>query len=108
MGDSASGAEGVLEKGSRPIITAEHLEVSMSNTRSSITVEESQRLDLMYVLFALYRYFVVLTLNSETKVMYANAIPSFFISYKEFVGDRTGEMSNGTGSHELGQRTTLA
>ncbi|KAG0249408.1 Peroxisome biosynthesis protein pex1 [Mortierella polycephala] len=75
VGDSASGAEGVLEKGSRPIITAEHLEVSLSNTRSSITVEESQRLDLIY---------------------------------KEFVGDRTGEMSNGTGSHELGQRTTLA
>ncbi|KAF9175027.1 Peroxisome biosynthesis protein pex1 [Mortierella sp. AD010] len=62
-------------KGSRPIITAEHLEVSLTNTRSSITPEESQRLDLIY---------------------------------KEFMGDRTGEMSNGTGSHELGQRTTLA
>ncbi|KAF9198235.1 Peroxisome biosynthesis protein pex1, partial [Haplosporangium sp. Z 27] len=62
-------------KGSRPIITAEHLEVSLTNTRSSITPEESQRLDLIY---------------------------------KEFLGDRTGEMSNGTGTHELGQRTTLA
>ncbi|KAF9191576.1 Peroxisome biosynthesis protein pex1 [Haplosporangium sp. Z 767] len=78
MGDSASGAEGALEKASkdsRPIITAQHLEVSLNNTRSSITPEESQRLDLIY---------------------------------KEFMGDRTGEMSNGTGSHELGQRTTLA
>ncbi|ORZ24946.1 P-loop containing nucleoside triphosphate hydrolase protein [Lobosporangium transversale] len=62
-------------KSSRPIITREHLEVSMTNTRSSITPEESQRLDLIYT---------------------------------EFLGDRTGEMSNGTGSHELGQRTTLA
>ncbi|KAF9415649.1 Peroxisome biosynthesis protein pex1 [Podila epigama] len=62
-------------KGTRPIITSEHLEVSLNNTRSSITPEESQRLDLIY---------------------------------KEFLGDRTGEMSNGTGSHELGQRTTLA
>ncbi|KAF9433755.1 Peroxisome biosynthesis protein pex1 [Entomortierella beljakovae] len=62
-------------KGSRPIITAEHLEVSMTNTRSSITPEESKRLDLIY---------------------------------SEFMGDRTGEMPNGTGSHEPGQRTTLA
>ncbi|KAG0370147.1 P-loop containing nucleoside triphosphate hydrolase protein [Gamsiella multidivaricata] len=76
-GDSVSG-DGVADKapkGSRPIITHEHLEVSLTNTRSSITPEESQRLDLIY---------------------------------KEFMGDRTGEMSNGTGSHELGQRTTLA
>jgi len=29
-------------------------------------------------------------------------------SYGEFMGDRTGEMKNGTGTHELGQRTTLA
>ncbi|KAG0320385.1 Peroxisome biosynthesis protein pex1 [Dissophora globulifera] len=64
-----------VPKGSRPIITAEHLKFSLTNTRSSITPEESKRLDLIY---------------------------------KEFLGDRTGEMSNGTGTHELGQRTTLA
>ncbi|KAG0055231.1 Peroxisome biosynthesis protein pex1 [Gryganskiella cystojenkinii] len=77
-GDAMDGGEdGVVKapKGSRPVITLEHLEVSLTNTRSSITPEESQRLDLIY---------------------------------KEFLGDRTGEMSNGTGSHELGQRTTLA
>ncbi|KAG9320627.1 hypothetical protein KVV02_002807 [Mortierella alpina] len=77
-GESANGAGAKDKKdaaGSRPVITAEHLEVSLNNTRSSITPEESKRLDLIY---------------------------------KEFLGDRTGEMSNGTGSHELGQRTTLA
>ncbi|CAO3566368.1 unnamed protein product [Mortierella alpina] len=77
-GESANGAGAEDKKdsaGSRPVITAEHLEVSLNNTRSSITPEESKRLDLIY---------------------------------KEFLGDRTGEMSNGTGSHELGQRTTLA
>ncbi|KAI8598019.1 P-loop containing nucleoside triphosphate hydrolase protein [Dissophora ornata] len=77
-GDPGAGGDGLgdkTSKGSRPIITAEHLEVSLTNTRSSITPEESKRLDLIY---------------------------------KEFMGDRTGEMSNGTGSHELGQRTTLA
>ncbi|KAF9585912.1 Peroxisome biosynthesis protein pex1 [Lunasporangiospora selenospora] len=63
------------DKGSRPVITTAYLEVSMKNTRSSITPEESLRLDLIY---------------------------------KEFMGDRTGEMKNGTGSHELGQRATLA
>ncbi|KAG0276759.1 hypothetical protein BGZ97_010035, partial [Linnemannia gamsii] len=42
--------------------------VSLNNTRSSITPEESQRLDRIY---------------------------------SEFMGDRNGEMSNGTGSHEL-------
>ncbi|KAF9116910.1 Peroxisome biosynthesis protein pex1 [Mortierella sp. AM989] len=73
--DSEENLADKAPKGSRPIITAEHLEVSLNNTRSSITPEESQRLDLIY---------------------------------NEFVGDRTGEMSNGTGSHELGQRTTLA
>lgn len=74
-GDGASSATDKAPKGSRPIITKEHLEVSLTNTRSSITPEESQRLDLIY---------------------------------SEFMGDRNGEMSNGTGSHELGQRTTLA
>ncbi|KAF9902887.1 Peroxisome biosynthesis protein pex1 [Linnemannia zychae] len=73
-GDSTDAAgQDKAPKGSRPIITNEHLEVSLNNTRSSITPEESQRLDLI-----------------------------------EFMGDRNGEMSNGTGSHELGQRTTLA
>ncbi|GJJ68100.1 peroxin-1 [Entomortierella parvispora] len=78
-GESAEGGEddqgNKAPKGSRPVITLEHLEVSLNNTRSSITPEESMRLDLIY---------------------------------KEFLGDRNGEMSNGTGSHELGQRTTLA
>ncbi|KAF9549645.1 Peroxisome biosynthesis protein pex1 [Mortierella hygrophila] len=73
--DGALSAQDKAPKGSRPIITNEHLEVSLNNTRSSITPEESKRLDLIY---------------------------------SEFVGDRNGEMSNGTGSHELGQRTTLA
>ncbi|KAG0215261.1 Peroxisome biosynthesis protein pex1 [Mortierella sp. GBA30] len=75
IASSDSGEDKKVSTGSRPVITAEHLEVSLNNTRSSITPEESQRLDLIY---------------------------------KEFMGDRTGEMSNGTGSHELGQRTTLA
>ncbi|KAF9211041.1 Peroxisome biosynthesis protein pex1 [Podila verticillata] len=74
-GATSSEAQDKAPKGSRPIITNEHLEVSLNTTRSSITPEESLRLDLIY---------------------------------KEFLGDRTGEMSNGTGSHELGQRTTLA
>ncbi|KAF9106167.1 Peroxisome biosynthesis protein pex1 [Mortierella sp. GBA35] len=74
-GEGALAGQDKAPKGSRPIITAEHLEVSLNNTRSSITPEESQRLDLIY---------------------------------SEFMGDRNGEMSNGTGSHELGQRTTLA
>ncbi|KAG0026134.1 Peroxisome biosynthesis protein pex1 [Podila clonocystis] len=74
-GASTETVQDKAPKGSRPIITNAHLEVSLNNTRSSITPEESQRLDLIY---------------------------------KEFLGDRTGEMSNGTGSHELGQRTTLA
>ncbi|KAF9921527.1 Peroxisome biosynthesis protein pex1 [Linnemannia zychae] len=73
--DGSPAVQDKAPKGSRPIITNEHLEVSLNNTRSSITPEESQRLDLIY---------------------------------SEFMGDRNGEMSNGTGSHELGQRTTLA
>lgn len=44
--DGAS-AQDKAPKGSRPIITNEHLEVSLNNTRSSITPEESKRLDLM-------------------------------------------------------------
>ncbi|KAG0325736.1 Peroxisome biosynthesis protein pex1, partial [Podila humilis] len=74
-GPEAGAQDKVAPKGTRPIITNAYLEVSLNNTRSSITPEESLRLDLIY---------------------------------KEFLGDRNGEMSNGTGSHELGQRTTLA
>ncbi|KAG0223855.1 Peroxisome biosynthesis protein pex1 [Actinomortierella wolfii] len=74
--DSAeSAAAENVPKSTRPIITAEHIEVSLANTRPSITPEESHRLDMIY---------------------------------NEFMGDRNGEMSNGTGSHELGQRATLA
>ncbi|KAG0255522.1 Peroxisome biosynthesis protein pex1 [Actinomortierella ambigua] len=73
-GEGSSNADGA-PKSTRPIITAKHLEVSLANTRPSITPEESHRLDLIY---------------------------------NEFMGDRNGEMSNGTGSHELGQRATLA
>lgn len=46
-GASSNGVQDKAPKGSRPIITNEHLEVSLNNTRSSITPEESQRLDLM-------------------------------------------------------------
>ncbi|KAF9123574.1 Peroxisome biosynthesis protein pex1 [Mortierella sp. 14UC] len=47
-GDSTDAAgQDKAHKGSRPIITNEHLEVSLNNTRSSITPEESRRLDLM-------------------------------------------------------------
>ncbi|KAF9974090.1 Peroxisome biosynthesis protein pex1 [Actinomortierella ambigua] len=75
-GDGSSNADDSgAPKSTRPIITAEHIEVSLANTRPSITPEESHRLDLIY---------------------------------NEFMGDRNGEMSNGTGSHELGQRATLA
>jgi len=45
--EAEGGAQDKAPKGSRPIITKEHLEVSLNSTRSSITPEESQRLDLM-------------------------------------------------------------
>ncbi|KAG0251602.1 hypothetical protein BG011_007504 [Mortierella polycephala] len=70
-GDSAEGGKEQKKtpKRSQPVITLEHLDVSLTNTQSSITPEESQRLELIN---------------------------------KEFLEDRDGEMSNGTGSHELG------
>lgn len=46
-GASSSEVQNKAPKGSRPIITSEHLEVSLNSTRSSITPEESKRLDLM-------------------------------------------------------------
>lgn len=46
-GATSSEVQDKAPKGSRPIITNEHLEVSLNSTRSSITPEESLRLDLM-------------------------------------------------------------
>ncbi|KAF9348656.1 Peroxisome biosynthesis protein pex1 [Mortierella sp. NVP85] len=47
-GDAGSGSNSADKpKGTRPIITNEHLEVSLNSTRPSITPEEILRLDLM-------------------------------------------------------------